>query len=55
MTTRPFGHLSLKTLRKAGKARLVSRLQVLLGRGQITARQAAHVLAAYREQVSPCR
>lgn len=45
----------LATLRAAGKPRLIARLTALMGTGQITVTQAAHVLAAYREQVSCLR
>ena len=51
MMTRPLDPIAKGILRRAGKARLT----VLVGRRQITIVDAAHVLAAYREQVSPCR
>ena len=42
-------------LRRAGKPRIVARLTSLISVGRITVTQAARVLAAYRDQVSPCR
>ena len=42
-------------LRRAGKARLVSRLTLLISTAQITVTQASRVLAAYRDQVSCAR